>query len=942
MPRSTSLRWLPLLVGLLGCDPAPGTYVKLNFLGTVAQNQPIASIAVDLQFEGGASASTQFLPESGGAITLPTDAVLDIHAGAGLLHVSARALASDHSVLGIATGSGIVVRGKTVPITVTFGESSGDAGVDGPPALDGPPGPGLDGGADAQTRDAFGDNRPDLPMLADSGRDGPRMDLGLGGRDADVDVPGTGGNSTDGSVDGASANGGAGGNGGTGGSGGGGVGGTSGTYQLVATPSPLDLGPTLLGSTSQPAMLTITNIGTEPSPALTIFFGDDIHFSVSSDACGGQPLPPGRTCTLAFAFKPSEIGLIQSDGVVGPAGGDPAKFTLVGTGISGNSQIALSPSTVDFGVIDVTIGSSVDFTVTNTGTTDAGTIAIQSIGSEFFHITTNRCTGSLAPQSRCLFTLVFAPAAYGKASAAINAQSSSGAAASSSATGIGRDYVQLSIDFVAPAGARSTGHRKAAPAAAPAISASHARDPTLLPQFTLTAQPDNLSVFEAWEGDCKGTGDCTVVMSADRAITAAFNPRMVALDLAAFGLAGQQGSLVSDDGSISCSGSCPNLSHPAVTSFTLTARPGSGSTFAGWTSGPCKGTALKCTFPLTDPVGISATFGPQSYMFVSSSTVIPGKLGGLAGADDECTKLATNAGLPGTYAAWLSSSTADANSRVGEGGWIRTDGRPFAHDYKSLSDSARMTVYYPPRLDERGNDVGNMRTLVATGSRADGSRSGSSCADYTNTSGSLAMGDASSGAYAWSNSSVDNTGCASARRLYCFRRDLNPGFISPPPQDGRRVFVTTNPFVIRDGLSPNELCWKDAETAGITDPKAFVAFVATTSTPAIKLVKQIGLPWKRMDDVLVARQAGDLGDGKLLAPIDVTADGKGYENARVWTGASDPTAVGSATCGDWTGSVPTTAVGMAGDSQTTSDPMWFNQTSIPCDNTAARLYCVEP
>jgi len=50
-------------------------------------------------------------------------------------------------------------------------------------------------------------------------------------------------------------------------------------------------------------------------------------------------------------------------------------------------------------------------------------------------------------------------------------------------------------------------------------------------------------------------------------------------------------------------------------------------------------------------------------MFVSS-TVSTGNLGGLAGADARCAALASAAGLPGTFKAWLSDSTHSAASRL--------------------------------------------------------------------------------------------------------------------------------------------------------------------------------------------------------------------------------------------------------------------------------------
>ena len=56
--------------------------------------------------------------------------------------------------------------------------------------------------------------------------------------------------------------------------------------------------------------------------------------------------------------------------------------------------------------------------------------------------------------------------------------------------------------------------------------------------------------------------------------------------------------------------------------------------------------------------------------FVSSSNPKGGNLGGLAGADQVCQSLAKTAGAGGkTWRAYLSTSTVDAKSRIGNGPW---------------------------------------------------------------------------------------------------------------------------------------------------------------------------------------------------------------------------------------------------------------------------------
>src|SRR5262245_23472284 len=55
--------------------------------------------------------------------------------------------------------------------------------------------------------------------------------------------------------------------------------------------------------------------------------------------------------------------------------------------------------------------------------------------------------------------------------------------------------------------------------------------------------------------------------------------------------------------------------------------------------------------------------------------VYSGALGGLSGADGICQTAAISAGLPGTFVAWLSTSTVNARDRFAAShGWIGTNG----------------------------------------------------------------------------------------------------------------------------------------------------------------------------------------------------------------------------------------------------------------------------
>ncbi len=121
---------------------------------------------------------------------------------------------------------------------------------------------------------------------------------------------------------------------------------------------------------------------------------------------------------------------------------------------------------------------------------------------------------------------------------------------------------------------------------------------------TLTAAATGGSTFAGWSGDCSGTGPCQVTMSADRTVTATFNPPPTLFPLNVT-LAGTGSGTVSGSG-IACPGTC-SQSYPPGTAVSLTAAPGA-STFAGW-GGDCAAAAgLTCNLLMNGPRNVTATF----------------------------------------------------------------------------------------------------------------------------------------------------------------------------------------------------------------------------------------------------------------------------------------------------------------------------------------------
>ena len=99
--------------------------------------------------------------------------------------------------------------------------------------------------------------------------------------------------------------------------------------------------------------------------------------------------------------------------------------------------------------------------------------------------------------------------------------------------------------------------------------------------------------------------------------------------------------------------------------------------------------------------------GPTKIIFLSSQSYT-GNLGGLAGADAKCQQLADNAGLSGTYKAWLSVYGFDPITRIipSTAPYVRTDGAIIANNFDDLTDgSLEHSLQHPIMLDEHGQAI---------------------------------------------------------------------------------------------------------------------------------------------------------------------------------------------------------------------------------------------
>jgi hypothetical protein len=121
-------------------------------------------------------------------------------------------------------------------------------------------------------------------------------------------------------------------------------------------------------------------------------------------------------------------------------------------------------------------------------------------------------------------------------------------------------------------------------------------------QVTLTAAPDAVSIFSGWSGACTGSQPtCQVTMSQDQSVTATFDQKPFALNVARAGTG--SGTVTRTPAGIDCGATC-SANLPG--SVQLTATAARGSSFVGW-SGACSG-ADACALTMDGDKSVTAEF----------------------------------------------------------------------------------------------------------------------------------------------------------------------------------------------------------------------------------------------------------------------------------------------------------------------------------------------
>ena len=188
---------------------------------------------------------------------------------------------------------------------------------------------------------------------------------------------------------------------------------------LNVTPSTLNFGNQIFGTTSSAQTVTISNDGVDGIDMSVSNLGFTGVFSQSGGTCGSTPftLADGDSCTVGIVFSPTAVTsysgtfTVTSDASTTTNG----SVALSGAGIPApTGDLTISPEPFNFGGVIANSGNDTQsFTVSSSGApgsvvTFASPSASLS-GSGDFAITQNNCTGSLVAGSTCSIVVTFTP-----------------------------------------------------------------------------------------------------------------------------------------------------------------------------------------------------------------------------------------------------------------------------------------------------------------------------------------------------------------------------------------------------------------------------------------------------------------------------------------------------------------------------------------------------
>jgi len=228
---------------------------------------------------------------------------------------------------------------------------------------------------------------------------------------------------------------------------------------VVVSPANLDFGTQLIGATTAPQTVTLTNNNSTALAITSVVVvantppaaGTD--FAIVPGGTCGASLAANASCTVNVAFTPS-VAAAESAQLVFTDTDPTTQFaTLTGTGTANAPVAVLTPTSLDFGSELVTTTSSPAKTITlkNNGNL---VLNITSITGSGDFAETNTCGASVPAGMTCTISVTFTPTATGARTGTITiTDNANGSPRTVPLTGTGSDFtVTAPASFSVPRG----------------------------------------------------------------------------------------------------------------------------------------------------------------------------------------------------------------------------------------------------------------------------------------------------------------------------------------------------------------------------------------------------------------------------------------------------------------------------------------------------------
>ncbi|HXN24989.1 MAG TPA: choice-of-anchor D domain-containing protein, partial [Candidatus Dormibacteraeota bacterium] len=186
---------------------------------------------------------------------------------------------------------------------------------------------------------------------------------------------------------------------------------------ITVSPASLDFGAQNIASTT-PAQLiktvTLQNTG-NADLVISAITSSTPQFLVVSSPAFPLTIAPGQSANLGVAFAPTVAGPVSATlAISSNAATSPSAVSLSGTGVTSGPQLRVTPSSLNFGNLNLgTTSSAQTVTFKNTGTVNVTISAIAASLSQFTLATLPAFPLTLAAGESAAVNVTFAPAAAG-------------------------------------------------------------------------------------------------------------------------------------------------------------------------------------------------------------------------------------------------------------------------------------------------------------------------------------------------------------------------------------------------------------------------------------------------------------------------------------------------------------------------------------------------